>query len=557
MSAPKSARGRRSPARTLTGRHPFRWELAAPWLAAAIAFTLFARTLSYQFLNWDDDRYVLQNPWIRSWSPENLIHIFTKPYFANFLPLHLLSYSLDYRLWGLSPFGYHLQSVLLHALNAALVWMVVRRMFGGRTLPFLAAVFFAVNPAHVEAVAWISIRKDLLSTTFALASLDLYMRARAAPVGGHARRAVYTGSVLCFTLALLAKVTAVTLPAFFLLLDWWREKGESARSLQRSDLLNKIPFVLVGTWLVAVNRSAQARAGAVFHQEAVSHAMAKGHAMWNYLGILFGFLRGNPDYDLPSLTRDPGTIVVSLAGLLLLPAAAWLAYRAKDRTLFLGTSWIFIALLPALGFPLVTYMADRYLYLPSVGFCWTLAYGIVWIADRGRDPRSRRAALAVAALVPLALFTGRTVQYLPIWRDSESLWTYAMTRSHDYRPYTNLAEIRIHQNRLEEAEKLLLVAAEGNEDPYTYENLSAVYFRLGRYADAAHAAERAIEALRQSGWDPAQASGLYYNEAAGYAMLGDTAKAIVALQAAVRENPRNEEARSKLASLGAGTATKP
>jgi len=281
----------------------------------------------------------------------------------------------------------------------------------------------------------------------------------------------------------------------------------------------------------------------------MTHAMVKGHAMWKYLGILFGFLRGNPDYDLPTLTRDPATIALSLAGLLLLPALAWLAYRARDRALFLGTSWIFIALIPALGFPLVTYMAERYLYLPSVGFCWMFAHAVVWLAGRANDPRSRKFALVTASLVPFALFTGRTVQYLPIWRNSESLWTYAMTRSHDYRPYTNLAQIRIQQNRPEEAEKLLLVAAQGHDDPYTYENLSAVYFQLGRYADAARAAERALEALRQSGWDPSQASGLYYNEAAGYAMLGDTAKAVTALRAAVRENPGNEEARSKLESL--------
>ena len=532
-----------------TGRRSTRWNFAAPLLAAATALALFASTLTFQFLNWDDDRYVLQNPWIRSWSAENLTHIFTKPYLANFLPLHLLSYLVDYSLWGLNPFGYHLQSVLLHALNAALVWTVVRRMFGGRALPLLSALFFAVSPAHVEAVAWISIRKDLLSTTFALLSLDFYLRARGAPSRAGTGTTAYIGSVLCFTLALLAKVTAVTLPAFFLLLDWMQGMGKGVYRLNRTDLTNKIPFVVVGTWLALLNRSAQAQAGAVLQQDALSHAMVEGHAMWNYLGVLFGFLHGNPDYDLPALTRDPSTILLSLAGLMLLPVVAWLGYRARDRVLCSGTSWIFIMLIPALGFPLVTYMAERYLYLPSVGFCWMLAYGIVRLSDLVRDSRSRQVALAGMTLVPIALFAGRTVRYLPIWRDSESLWTYAMTRSHDYRPYTNLAQIRIHQNRLEEAEKLLLSAAQGHEDPYTYQNLSVVYFRLGRYAEAARAAERALRALRQSGWDSARASDLYYNEAAAYAMLDKKANAIAALRASVREDPNNAEARSKLGTL--------
>jgi len=550
---------RRPPAaRAQSNRQGFPRTIAAPLLAAVVAFTLFAQTLSFQFLNWDDDRYVVQNPWIRSWSADNLIHIFTKPYFANFLPLHLLSYMFDYSLWGLNPVGYHLQSVLLHALNAALVWMVVHRMFGGRALPFFAALFFAVNPAHVEAVAWISIRKDLLSTTFALVSLDLYLRACSAPPREGRFPAAYVGSVVCFALALLAKVTAVTLPAFFLLLDWAHAEANEGwpRRLRGSDFTNKIPFVLIGACLVAWNRSAQAQAGAILRQDALSHAIAKGHAIWNYLGLLFGFLHGNPDYDLPSLARDPASMAVSLAGWMALPLAAWLAYRAKDRTLFLGVSWIFIALIPALGFPIVTYMADRYLYLPSVGFCWVVAYGIAWLAGRVGDPRSRQLALAGMTLVLTVLFVARTLQYLPIWRDSESLWTYAMTRSHDYRPYTNLAQIRLQQNRLEEAEKLLLVASQGHDDPYTDQNLSAVYFRLGRYPEAVQAAEHALESLRQSGWDPAQASDLYYNEAASHAMMGDKARAIAALQAAVRENPKNEEARSKLTQLG-GSPTAP
>ena len=550
----KSPPSRPPTGRPQADRPTSRWNLAAPLLAAAAAFALFAPTLSFSFLNWDDDRYVLQNPWIRSWSAENLIHIFTKPYFANFLPLHLVSYTLDYSLWGLNPLGYHLQSVLLHALNAALVWKVVRRMFGGRMLPFLAALFFAVIPAHVEAVAWVSIRKDLLSTTFALLSVDFYLRARGASSRSKARPVVTMGSVLCFGLALLSKVTAVTLPAFFLLLDWAETKGWP-RSLRRSNVTDKIPFLLLGIWLVALNQSAQTQAGAIDHQDFLSQATAKGLAVWKYMGLLTGILRGSPDYDWPSAGNQPVAIFVSLAGLILLPAIAWLAYRAKDRTLFLGVSWIFITLIPALAFPLVTYMADRYLYLPSVGFCWVLAVGIVRLADRVREPRPRQVALAAMALLAAVFFAGRTLQYLPVWRDSESLWTYAMTRSHDYRPYTNLAQVRIRQNRLEEAERLLLTVTKEHDDPYTYQNLSVVYFRTGRYAEAVRAAEHALQSLRRTGWDPIRASLLYYNAAAGYAMLNDSASAIGALRASVREDPNNAEALSKLRMLEGGFAS--
>jgi len=153
------------------------WGLAAPFIVAIAAIATYIPALSFQFLNWDDNVYVLSNPWIRAWSSANLAHIFTEPYYSNFLPLHLVSYMVDYSLWGLNPTGYHLQSIVLHALNAALAMFVVKRMLGSSVVAFLAALLFAVHPSHVEAVAWISIRKDLLSTTFALLTVYFYLRA--------------------------------------------------------------------------------------------------------------------------------------------------------------------------------------------------------------------------------------------------------------------------------------------------------------------------------------------------------------------------------------------
>src|SRR6185295_9344279 len=191
------------------------WDLAAPLIVAIAAVAPYLPALSFQFLNWDDNVYVLSNPWIRAWSSENLVHIFTKPYYSNFLPLHLLSYMVDYSLWGLNPTGYHLQSIILHALNAVLALLVVRRMLGSPVVAFLAALLFAVHPSHVEAVAWISIRKDLLSTLFALLTLSFYLRTWGAT---SIRWGSYAASVVCFTLGLLSKVSIVTLPLFLLLL---------------------------------------------------------------------------------------------------------------------------------------------------------------------------------------------------------------------------------------------------------------------------------------------------------------------------------------------------
>ena len=183
-------------------------------LAGAVVFlagcAVFAPTLGYSFLNWDDDVYILRNPWIRAFDATNLRAVFTQPYFQNYLPLHLLSYMVDHALWGLRAMGYHLSSVLLHGLNAVLCLLVVRRMSRSLAIAFLAALLFALHPSHVEAVAWVSSRKEVLSTTFLLLSLLFYLPSRR----GAARKPwAYVASVLFFLGAMLSKVSVVVLPA--------------------------------------------------------------------------------------------------------------------------------------------------------------------------------------------------------------------------------------------------------------------------------------------------------------------------------------------------------
>ena len=523
------------------GRRASGWNLAAPLIVAIAAIAPYIPALSYQFLNWDDNVYVLGNPWIRAWSSENLAHIFTKPYYANFLPLHLVSYMVDYSLWGLNPYGYHLQSIVLHALNAVLAMLVVKRMLGSSAVAFLAALLFAVHPSHVEAVAWISIRKDLLSTMFALLTLYFYLRASSAtPI----RWGSYAASVVCFTLGLLSKVSIVTLPLFLLLIDRFKPEGEP-RNPWIKDLASKIPYALVGLWLVWWNSLAQTKATATYARDVVSYAIVKGHAVWNYLGLLLGVLRGSPDYDVPVLGKDIVTVFVSIAGLVFLPAAAWVAYRFRNRPAFLGIAWTFVALLPALAFPLVTYMADRYLYAPSLGFCWLVAAGIVTLSGRVPQPRWRTAALVGISLMLLVAFLARTLQSLPVWRDSESLWTYAITRCQDFRAYTNLAEVRLGQKRWVEAERLLRISARV-DNASTYQNFAVLYYELGRYPEAVDAINRALAILRQQGWDPGHASVLYYSLGAIHWKLGRKDKTIEALEASLRENPLNDQAREQL-----------
>ncbi len=527
--------------------------LLAGALVFALACAVFGPTVRYSFLNWDDSVYVLENPWIRAFTWSNVRGIFAHPYFQNYLPLHLLSYMADHALWGLRAGGYHLSSILIHGVNSLLCLAVVRRMSGSPAVAFVAALLFAVHPCHVEAVAWVSSRKELLSTTFMLLSLFFYLRAR---TRGTALRPIpYAASVVWFLMAMLSKVSVVVLPAFLLLLDAMPASGgDRARPPFLRAVASKIPYGIVGLALILVNSRAQATAKAAYAHEPLLYLMVKGHAVWNYLVLLLGF-GGSPDYDLPKFGGNAANAIFQLAGLAVLPLAAYLLLRRKRRLEFLGVSWAFLMLLPALAFPLVTYMADRYLYAPSIGFCWAGAAAIVGLASpwRASEGGARRAPpvrwkTAVAAAIVVAVAAGfaiRTLQYSKVWRNSETLWTYAMTKSSDYRVFNNLAQVRSQQKRWDEAEALLYRGT-AVENVTSYQGLGVLHYTLGKYDQALRETDRAIEIETRKRRDPAVAAELRFNRGAILWSLGKSEAAVGEWRAALLMNPKHAQAREWL-----------
>jgi hypothetical protein len=504
--------------------------------AAAILVNL--QTLHYGFLtSWDDPTYVVDNPWIRGLSRENLFHVFAHPYFANYLPLHLVSYMVDYSLWGLNPFGYHLQSVLLNGLNAVLALLVTRQLFGNFILAFLAALLFAVHPSHVEAVAWISIRKDLLSTAFLLLTVYFYHRA----TGPRSlERGTYVASVGFFTLGLLSKVSIVALPLFLLILDWFQPPGR--RQIPwRVAIANKIPYGLIGVVLVKINTLVQVKAQAAYAHDPLRYMMVKGHAVWNYLALLTGLPNGRPVYDTPVVTLGLLSVVANLAGLLVLPAVVWIAHRRRWTVLGLGSGWALALLVPAILFPLVTYMADRYLYAPSLGFAWLLAAGIVELSRRAGPAPAQAGIAALLTALPLSLFAYRTIEYNPVWAGSEQLWSYAITRSKDYRVRNNLAQARMNEKRWADAERLYKDASR-IENFVSHQGLAAVYYDTHRYTDAQGEIEKALEIAARRGAAYDDRAELEYTLGAIYWVQSQPQKAIEAWEAALRANPRHERA---------------
>jgi hypothetical protein len=509
-----------------------------------VAFLTHASALRFEFLtSWDDPTYVVENPWIRGLTAENLSFVFTRPYFANYLPLHLVSYMVDYSLWGLSPFGFHLQSVLLHAVNAVLALLVVRRLFGSLALASIAALLYAVHPAHVEAVAWVSIRKDLLSTAFLLLTLLFYLAATDRP---KLRPVPFAASVLCFVLGLLSKVSIAALPAFLLVLDVFPRAGARRRPWKEA-VLSKVPYGIAALVLVYVNNLAQVKAQAAYAQDPLRYLMVKGHAVWNYLSLLTGIPPGRPIYDTPEFAVDPPRVAIELAGLVLLPLVFWIAERRGWRPLSWAAAWILILLLPAILFPLVTYMADRYLYAPSLGFCWALAAGILAVASRVSSATAVRAAVAAGlTALPLALFTARTLQAMPVWRNSETLWTHAIQRSRDFRARNNLAQVRLGQKRYDDAERLYREAS-AVDNIVSHQGLATVYYSQRRYDDALREIDRAFEIAATRRVDPADMAELEYTRGAIHWVRNDRARAIASWEAALQVQPGHAGARQWLA----------
>lgn len=521
---------------------------ALPALAALAAFATAVAvdlpTVHHEFLlSWDDPAYVTDNPWIRGWTRENLVHVFSRTHFGNYFPLHLVSYMVDYSLWGLDPFGYHLHSVLLAGVNAALAVLVVRRLAGSLLVGFVAAMLFAVHPAHVEAVAWVSIRKDLLATAFVLLSCLAYL---AALRDGRVRPAAYAASLGCFAAGLLAKVSIAAFPAFLLLVARLPLPGR-ARAPWRVAVGTTLPFVAVAgvlAWVTA-EALAGARIQAPYAHDPLRALMLRGVAVWRYLGLLTGWPPGRPLYDTPVLSADAASVALSLAGIAVLPVGVALAARTGRPVAAAGLGWIVALLAPAVAFPLVTFMADRYLYAPALGFCWVLAAGIAAAtAPLGRRV-GRGVAVMLLAAAPWALFTVRSVAYARVWKSSETLWTYATAHSRDYRAFNNLAQVRIGQQRWDEAERLLRLAA-NVENVVSYQSLALVYFNTGRLVDATTAIERALAIAAARGAARQQTADLEYLRGAVAWVRGEPEQARQAWEAALRANPAHPGAQQWL-----------
>lgn len=423
---------------------------ALPALLFVVVFVAFAPALGGAFLNWDDAENLVANPHYRGLGPTELRWMWSAVHMGHYIPVTWLTFGLDYLLWGTNPAGYHLTSLLFHALNAALVYLVAARLLSTsfeRAAPrpppatlragaALGALLWALHPLRVESVAWITERRDVVSGCFALLSVLAYLVAvRRAGADGRLHRGAYALAVGAFALAAFAKSIVVGLPLVLIALDVYplRRVSGGWRRILRVALLEKLPFFAVGALAAGIMLVIGFRWGllAPLAAESVPQRLAlTGHSLAFYLGKTIWPWPLSPLYSLYRPV-DPLALRYLVPGGLAL-AAGFLLIALRRRWpagLVAGAAYVAL-LLPVSGmFPNGPQVAaDRYTYLPTMGWA-VLAGGALpwaWSARRaGRLSPRIAGALAWASLALVAGLAVLTERQIPIWRDSIALWRHA------------------------------------------------------------------------------------------------------------------------------------
>ena len=406
-------------------------------LLALATLAVYAPVVRNGFVDYDDPAYVVDNPHVRAGlSGETVAWAFVSVEASNWHPLTWLSHALDVTLFGTAPGAHHLVSAGIHALNAALLFLVLHALTGAVGRSAVVAALFALHPLHVESVAWIAERKDVLSTLFGLVTVALWLRHVARPTT--ATRVLVP---LAYAASLMAKPMLVTLPFVLMLLD--------ALVLRRRDLREKVPLLLLAaassivTWLV------QRAGGAVSDLDLLPPATRLANAAVAYVTYLvqavapvgLGVL-----YPLPA--SIPAWKVGGAVALLVAITAGALTVRGKAP--WLPAGWLFYlgTLVPVIGLVQVGAQshADRYTYVPLIGIFVIVVWGLDGLL---RAPRNAKAAIAIGAL---ALCAALTVRQIAFWRDSTTLFerTLAVTERNAI-VHNNLGGVFLREGKVDAA----------------------------------------------------------------------------------------------------------
>ncbi len=461
---------------------------------AVLTWVVFGQLLQYDFINYDDPRYVYENTNITNGlTIGGIAWAFTHIHSMNWHPLTTISHMLDCQLYGLKPGAHHFTNVLLHSIVAILLLLVLQRMTGGPSgtgsiwrSAFVAAVF-AIHPLRVESVAWIAERKDVLSGVFFMLTLLTYFRYVRVRSIGH-----YLTVLFMFALGLMCKPMLVTLPFVLLVLDYWplgRIRGQKSDVSGHENLVmlvvEKIP--LVGLSAISSVVTFLAQRGAVGWTEQLPVLARINNAVVTYAAYMWQMLwpvKLAVFYPHPESRLPLWEIILCLLLLIGITAAA--VVLRKSRPYFItGWLWYLGMLVPVIGLVQVGWQgrADRYTYLPQIGLYIAITWGI---ADVTAAWRWQREILTAGTAIVVGLLSWRASVQASYWRDSETLFTHALavTSNNDVAE-NNLGIVFLQKGNLDEAISLLQAAVDLRpENSPAHENLAKALLQKGQVTNA-------------------------------------------------------------------------
>lgn len=509
-------------------------------LLVVVTLGIYSQATHFSFVNFDDDRYVTENPHVRaglSWDTIKWAIVSTDE--ANWHPLTWISHALDVQLFRLNPAGHHLTSILLHTFSAVLLFLLLWRATRRLGVSFLVALVFAMHPLNVESVAWISERKNVLSTMFFLLTLGAYGWYAEKP--GWKR---YLPMASLFTAGLASKPMIVTLPFVLLLLDYWPLRriegwsGPGDLGLKQTSvsklLLEKVPLFILSGASSLITMHAQRAAGAI-DVLPLSFDVRLTNAVYCYL--LYVAKAIWPSKLAPLYPHPGDSLATWRAGLaaLFLIAMTGLVLKFRSRGYpVTGWFWFLGTLVPVIGLVQVgnQAMADRYAYIPLIGIVALVVWGFADIANHFSVPVWGKGVVAACCVMALTVVTYRQAGY---WRDSLNLWGHALqVASDNFVAENEYGGALLQLGRVNDAYPHFLRAAELHpSDPLSHSNIGAYLHQHGRLAEAVRQYEIAVSLTP----DPRLLATTYANLGSAYAEMGNYAEAQDAFDKSIRLNP--------------------
>ena len=529
----------------------------------AVTWAVFGQTIGYHFVNFDDDLYVYNTPAIQSGlTLKGIAAAFISQHAHNWHPLTTISHMLDCQLYSLNAGGHHATNVILHTIAVLLLFWVLQQMTGAVWKSALVAALFAVHPLHVESVAWVSERKDILSAVFFFLMLNAYNRyARAPSVIRYLAVAVF------FTAGLMSKPMLVSVPIILLLLDYWPlrrfeqsslrigktkiSECDDQRRIIRRLCLEKIPLFVLSALVCVLTFILQKRtAGAIpplpflwrVQNAFVSYVIYVWKTLWPAHLAVF--------YPHPNDTLAFWEVIFAILVLLGITVAT-IVFRGKRPYLLIGWFWYLVMLIPVIGIVQVGEQghADRYTYLPHIGLFVAMVWFAIDVATVRLSKLQVALTTAVAVLIILALTWAAFIQ-TSYWRDSEALWSQALAVTSDNDvAHNNLGYLCVDRGELDKAISHFESAARirsGKRDPhydlasaFVQMNLADVLARKGRSDDAMVHYQEAIR-LQPNYADA------YYNRGSVLFAKGRIDEAIADWEKALEMQPNDADAHTSL-----------